>query len=485
MQTTAQDTGRHQLGFRPLEQEQQIDRLAIEGELPPWLSGSLLRTGPSKWDLGAQRLNHWFDGLAMLHRFSIRGGEVSYGNRFLRGKAFRTAEESGRLGFQEFASDPCRSLFRRLATLFVTPEITDNAAINVTRLGEQYLAMTESPMPVVFDPHTLQTLNVRAPRPGTLPTAHPHRDPASGELIGYTTKLGARSKYQLFTQASGRAPRIISSIAVAEPAYIHSFALTQRYAVLVAGPLVVKPIELALRKGGLIESFHWKPDRGSRIYVLDRHSGKRVANLETGAVFCFHHINAFERDGEIVMDLVGYDDPGVIDRLYRDAIDAESREGAPPTVRRYRLPLRGRREVTVEQLADCAMEMPRINYARCNGAPYRYAYGIGDGPASGWQSAPIIKLNVDGGGEDVWVQDGAYPGEPIFVAAPEGPNEDSGALLSIVLDAEQCSSYLLVLDAETMQEHARAHVPHYIPFGLHGEFYDELASPVQDAEVTP
>src|SRR5947208_9650245 len=354
MQTTAQATAQHQLGFRPLEHEQQIERLVVEGQLPPWLSGTLLRTGPSKWDLGAQRLNHWFDGLAMLHRFSIHGGEVSYGNRFLRGKAFRAAEQTGRLGFQEFASDPCRSLFRRLATLFVTPEITDNGAINVTRLGEQYMAMTESPMPVVFDPQTLATLNVEAPRPGTLPTAHPHRDPATGELIGYTTKLGARSKYQLFTQAPGRPPRVLKSIPVREPAYMHSFALTERYAVLVAGPLVVKPIELALRRGGLIESFHWKPDRATQIYVLDRHNGDRIANLETDALFCFHHVNAFERDGEIVMDLVGYDDPGVIERLYWDAIDAGSRKGAPPTVRRYRLPLSSG-HVTVEQLADCAI----------------------------------------------------------------------------------------------------------------------------------
>ena len=44
MQTIAQETGRHQLGFRPLEREQQIERLTLEGELPLWLSGSLLRT---------------------------------------------------------------------------------------------------------------------------------------------------------------------------------------------------------------------------------------------------------------------------------------------------------------------------------------------------------------------------------------------------------------------------------------------------------
>src|SRR3989449_10350445 len=106
MQTIAQDTRRHQLGFRPLEQERQIDRLEIDGELPGWLSGSPLRTGPSKWDLGAQRLNHWFDGLALLRRFTIHHRAGSYGNRFLRGRAFLAAEPTGRLGFQEFASDP-------------------------------------------------------------------------------------------------------------------------------------------------------------------------------------------------------------------------------------------------------------------------------------------------------------------------------------------------------------------------------------------
>ena len=226
----------------------------------------------------------------------------------------------------------------------------------------------------------------------------------------------------------------------------------------------------------MIESFRWKPDRATQIYVLDRHNGDRIANLETDALFCFHHINAFERDGEIIMDLVGYDDPGVIDRLYWDAIDAESREGAPPTVRRYRLPLSGGGHVTVEQLADCAIEMPRINYARCNGTAYRYAYGIGDGPSSGWTRTHIAKLDIERGEADVWAHDAAYPGEPIFVAAPEGLHEDSGALLSIVLDAERRSSYLLVLDAETMQEHARAYVSHHIPFGVHGEFYaDEQA----------
>jgi len=40
-----------------------LDELALRGELPRWLSGSLLRTGPAKFEVGEQRMRHWFDGL--------------------------------------------------------------------------------------------------------------------------------------------------------------------------------------------------------------------------------------------------------------------------------------------------------------------------------------------------------------------------------------------------------------------------------------
>ena len=46
--------------------------------------------------------------------------------------------------------------------------------------------------------------------------------------------------------------------------------------------------------------------------------------------------------------------------------------------------------------------------------------------------------------------------------------EDDGVLLSVVLDASERTSYLLVLDARDLSELARAAVPHHIPFGFHG-----------------
>ena len=72
-----------QRGFDSLDDETRIEGLPVQGQLPAWLTGSLIRTGPAKWEVGGRSMNHWFDGLAMLHRFSFADGAVSYANRFL------------------------------------------------------------------------------------------------------------------------------------------------------------------------------------------------------------------------------------------------------------------------------------------------------------------------------------------------------------------------------------------------------------------
>jgi carotenoid cleavage dioxygenase-like enzyme len=61
----------------------------------------------------------------------------------------------------------------------------------------------------------------------------------------------------------------------------------------------------------------------------------------------------------------------------------------------------------------------------------------------------------------------------VFVPAPQPDRgEDEGVLLSVVLDSGSGSSFLLVLDSRTLTEIGRAQVPHHIPFGFHGQFFD-------------
>jgi carotenoid cleavage dioxygenase-like enzyme len=59
------------------------------------------------------------------------------------------------------------------------------------------------------------------------------------------------------------------------------------------------------------------------------------------------------------------------------------------------------------------------------------------------------------------------------VARPSGVQEDDGVLLSVVLDVRARTSFLLVLDAATLGEVARASVPHHIPFGFHGNYFSD------------
>lgn len=70
-----------------------------------------------------------------------------------------------------------------------------------------------------------------------------------------------------------------------------------------------------------------------------------------------------------------------------------------------------------------------------------------------------------------WQREGEFPGEPIFLPTPGGTSEDEGLLLSVVLRGAAATSYLLLLDAKTMEEVGRAEVPHAIPLGFHGNFF--------------
>src|SRR6266511_2310536 len=102
----------------------------------------------------------------------------------------------------------------------------------------------------------------------------------------------------------------------------------------------------------------------------------------------------------------------------------------PVWARRYVLDLeRGR--VGAEQLSDAVFELPRIDYRRRNGRPYRYSWGIGGEGGRAW-SDRIVKLDVERGETSTWAQDGCYPGEPVFVPDPGRDVEDAGALLSVV-----------------------------------------------------
>lgn len=464
-------------GFATLETERSLESLPVEGVIPEWLTGTLVRNGPGKFEIGDMSLRHWFDGLAMLHRFSFAGGRVSYANRYLRTEAFRAAEQ-GDLSFGEFGTDPPRSILKRATTIF-RPDLTDNCSFNVARLGDDYIAMTETPSPVAFDPDTLETLGVPYSVPGGQHvTAHPHYDRATGEMLSLATHFGRRPRHRLVAQKDRASARILAELPAmgGEPSYMHSFGLTDNYIVLTACPFIVNPLQLGLSNRPFIENFRWKPKEGTRFYVIEHGSGELRGSFETDAFFAFHHVNVFERGAELAVDLILYEDPDVIDALYLDELRASPpSEAVHGRFHRYRIDLESG-AVGDEQLCGEMFELPQIDYERCNGRPYRYVYGAAVDSDTGGEPADfldqIVKVDLESGALAVWQEPGSYPGEAIFVPSPRrGRREDEGVLLSVVLDCRDTGSYLLVLDAETLTELGRARLPHHVPFGFHGQYF--------------
>jgi beta-carotene 15,15'-monooxygenase len=487
------------LGFHSLDEERATS-LAVTGSLPRWLTGSLIRNGPGRFDLpGGDSVDHWFDGLAMCYRFTFDPGNqgggrvddgestdaVHYRNTFLETDAYEQARAGEFDG--GFATGET-TLRDRLAGLFT--EAYDNTNIIVERVGERYLALTESPRGVVVDPNTLAveghvTYDGSAPA-GQLACAHLKRDPATGTLFNVETAFGRSSNYHVhaLTETGGR--RHIGSVETDAPAYMHSFALTQRYVVLTEFPLRVDPLGFLKpgRQGPFIERFEWQPDRGTRVVVLERSTGDVVADPVTDAVFGFHHVNAFERDDgtEIVFDLETIPDATAITELSLESLRGGEMDAISGRLERFTVDLGSRVEtgrygtsdasVSREMLYDEGTALPTASPARwCE--PHRYIYAMSmDQPATEWATG-VMKYDTQTDEVDEFEAGGEYFGEPLFVPGP-GDAPDAGVVLTVALDTAAGHSRLIVLDGEQFEERARVTLPHAIPFDFHGRYFPEV-----------
>jgi len=493
-------------GFHSLHEER-AETLSVEGDLPTWLTGSLVRNGPGAFSFpGGSEVDHWFDGLAMLYRFTFDpggrargdGDAVHYRNRFLETDTLAAA----RAGEFEGGFATGETTLRARLAGFLT-DAYDNANIVVERVGDQYLALTESPRQVAVDPNTLRTrgdVTYDGDDPaGQLATAHMKRDPTTGALVNVETEFGRTSQYHVHAVTGPGQRRHVGSVDTDAPAYMHSFALTPHYVVLTEFPLRLNPLGLFRpgRQPPFIEQFEWEPDRGTRIVVVDRTSGAVVAEPVTDAVFGFHHVNAFERDGgsRLVFDLETVPDAESIDSLYLDSLRAGELEAIAGRLERFTVDLETGRygvdgaSVDRRTLYAEGTALPTASPARwCREHRYVYAMSM-DQPVTEWATG-VMRYDTQTGAVTEHTDGGDYFGEPIFVPAPAGDREtedretrhasggrtppgDDGVVLTVALDTTADRSRLLVLDGD-LEERARVTLPHAAPFDFHGRYFPEL-----------
>jgi beta,beta-carotene 9',10'-dioxygenase len=344
----------------------------------------------------------------------------------------------------------------------------------VAKFFDKYVALTEIPLPVEFEKNTLETLGVfsyqdRLPKTNCWESAHPHINERKDEVINLLLKFGSQSEYVIHQlEKETHARKIISQILVDEPAYMHSFSITENFVILTEYPFVVNPVKLLLKNKPFIQNFTWKPTLGTRFRIVEKKTGNVFGPFTAESCFSFHHVNAYEKDDEIILDLISYPDASIV---YALADYGKSSNPLPQSqLMRYLLNIK--RGIVDEQvLFSHALEMPRIN-PKNDGYPYQYLYAVDLNLVLGQNELRnIYKIDLHTLEFKSWAEAGCYPGEPVFILKPDATKEDDGVILSVVLDGKRGTSFLLILDASSFQEIGRATVPHHIPAGLHGQFF--------------
>ena len=429
----------------PMTEELTLDDLEVEGIIPTELDGRYVRIGPNPANPDP-RTYHFFVGDGMLHGVRIaRGRALWYRNRWIR-----STEVAKARGFSP-ARGP-RHVFD-----------TVNTSV-VGHAGSGWALVEAGSTPVRFD--ELLEGQRYDDFAGTLPgsfTAHPRRDHHTGELhaLCYEATDPKRVRYNV-VDVRGKVRRSVV-IPVKHGPLIHDCAITQRYVVILDLPLTLS-MRTVLAGHGF--PYRWNERHVARIGLLPREGDAGdIVWVPIDPCFVFHNANAYDLpDGRVVLDVVTYD------RMF--AGDNQGPDEQPRGLERWMIDP-GKKMLERRMIDPAPQELPVIDDRR-TGLPYRYAYALGL-PAEMTETlvgeAPLIKHDLNGGIRQLHqFGPGRVAGEFVFVPRAFGADEDDGWLIGLVIEADEATTALEILDARDIAAPAIAkiRIPHRVPPGIHG-----------------
>jgi beta,beta-carotene 9',10'-dioxygenase len=450
--------------FRARPDDEARFEATVRGAIPEWLRGELVRTAPAVFARSSWEAHHWFDALGLLYAFRVGEG-VSYRQR-LMGSEVATAASEGRAPRASFGSPIVRSFWKRIFAPI--PEVTDNTNVNVVALGDECVALTESPHQWAVDRETLavsKAVEYRDALSGVSMLAHPHFDFNRGRVVNLGVRIGMKTEIVVYDHPpQARERRVVGSIGVARLPYLHAFGLTERHAIVIGHPFRVSPLSLLWSNRGFIDHFDYQPAEGTTLWLVDRETGA-VREHSAPPGFVFHVVNAFEDGRDTSIDVALYPDAGIVSALSTDSIAERGMPDLMPSIVRWTA-RQGAREARAETLVERGFEFPAVSYKKKNGL--RHAVSWGARLTNDATRSSLVRIDAV---ERIFEEPGFVFGEPTFVARPGSEREDDGVIVAVGSHREADRSAMVVLDGATMQLHAWAEVPVPIPLGFHGSFF--------------
>lgn len=431
----------------PVTEEVTAFDLEVIGSLPVELDGRYLRNGPNPISEPDPSRYHWFTGEGMVHGIRLRDGRAEwYRNRWVR------SPDVARALSEEPPPNPLapdRPLF--------------SASTNVIgHAGRTYAIVEAGGAPVELS----DTLDTIGPSDfgGTLPlafSAHPKRDPASGDLHVAAYWWGWGNKVQYLVVGADGAVRTVQEVELAgdDSPMMHDLSITESRAVLYDLPCV---FDADPATSGRPIPYRWKPEHGSRIGVLPLAGGDVVWIDLPHNCYVYHPLNAYDLDGgRLELDVV------VHDRTFDQ--DQHGPGDGTVTLERWRVDV-DRRSVSTAVIDDRAQEFPRVD-ERLVGRRSRYGYTIdfGDSDTPGGllrqdlQTSQSVRYDHGPGRSTM---------ETVFVPRANGSEETDGWLMSVVHDETTGRGELVLLAADDLDGPpvARVLLPARVPSGFHGNW---------------
>jgi torulene dioxygenase len=334
---------------------------------------------------------------------------------------------------------------------------------------------------------------------GPMSCAHAQYDPKTGDLFNYNLDFGKVGTYRIFKTSFATGETEILATVSEKAAYIHSFFLTEDFVILAvwSSHYALNGVKILWERNIMDAINPFDPKSLVKWIVIDRKHGKGVvARFESPAMFSFHTVNAWqepaEKDGtvNIYCDIIQFKNLDILHKFYYDNLvstgsgvqdyaQEPKRSNISPSFVRYCLANVSFRSQKLEKAiktpkakmilhipSPLVGELPRINPNYFT-KKSRFVYSVADEGHSSFLDG-LVKLDTETKEATYWRTPKHTPGEAIFIQDPYKEEEDAGYLLSVVLDGEMGTSYLLCLDAKTMKEVGRAECEVPVGFGFHG-----------------
>jgi carotenoid cleavage oxygenase len=441
--------------FAPVLEEVTATELTVTGHVPEALSGRYLRNGPNPVTAPDPSTYHWFTGDGMVHGIRLRDGRAEwYRNRWVR-----SAQVASALG-----EEP------RPGSVHAGMDFAPNTNV-VGHAGRTFAIVEAGARPYELS-NELETIGP-CDFSGTLEggyTAHPKRDPLTGELYAVSYFFGWGNDVEVTIMDAQARVRSSRRIAMGGPVSVHDCAITQRSIVLLDLPVT---FSLDAAAAGASFPYRWEEGYRSRIGLLPRDGeSTEVVWHDIEPCYVFHPMNGYDEEGGdgVVVDVVRHPSMFRTKHLGPD-------EGAP-TLERWHLDGHGG-AVKEERLDDRGQEFPRIDERRV-GRPHRYGYAVAVGESDDIVGTETRLLRHDfkkGTSVARSFGPGAGVSEAVFVPREAGADESDGWLMLLVYSSDTDTSALHILNADDMEGEAQAviELPQRVPAGFHGNWVPDPA----------